>query len=58
MGQLLNKRVDVRRQSGGYDSAFYTASADGQKQIVKVLLDKYADVNVHGGCYGSGLYAA
>jgi ankyrin repeat protein len=48
----------VNAQGGDYGSALHAASAEGHKQIVKLLLEKGADVNVQGGHYGSALQAA
>ena len=45
-------------QGGDYGNALYAASARGHEQIVKLLLDKDADVNAQGGHYGNALQTA
>ena len=48
---------------GGFETnhlqnGLYIASADGKSSIIKLLLDRGADVNLPGGVYGSALGAA
>ncbi|PPQ87732.1 hypothetical protein CVT26_010270 [Gymnopilus dilepis] len=45
-------------QVGEYDNALIAASSRGHEAIVKLLLDKEADVNAQGGIYGNALQAA
>ncbi|KAJ6574287.1 ankyrin repeat-containing domain protein [Mycena capillaripes] len=45
-------------QGGHYRSALQAASAQGYKDIVQLLIENSADVNVEGGEYGSALQAA
>ncbi|KAK4220982.1 ankyrin repeat-containing domain protein, partial [Podospora fimiseda] len=39
-------------------NALQAASSEGHQEIVKLLLDKGADVNAQGGFYGNALQAA
>ncbi|KAF2629421.1 hypothetical protein BU25DRAFT_389615 [Macroventuria anomochaeta] len=63
---LLDNNADVNVQGGRYGNALQAASAGGHEQIVKMLLDKGAnmlldndaDVNAQGGEYGNALQAA
>ncbi|KAK4119594.1 hypothetical protein N657DRAFT_537577, partial [Parathielavia appendiculata] len=43
---------------GYYGNALQAASARGHQEIVKLLLDKGAEVNKQGGYYGNALQAA
>jgi ankyrin repeat protein len=45
-------------QGGHYGNALQAASAKGYRQVVKMLLDKGADVNAQDGEYGNALQAA
>jgi ankyrin repeat protein len=51
-------RIDRRNDSGEYGNALQAASARGHEQVVKLLLDKGADLNAQGGEYGNALQAA
>jgi ankyrin repeat protein len=42
---LLNKGADVNAQGREYSNALYAALYRGHKQVVKILLNKDADVN-------------
>ncbi|KFZ15421.1 hypothetical protein V502_05625 [Pseudogymnoascus sp. VKM F-4520 (FW-2644)] len=48
----------VNALGGFYGNALQAASAGGHEQVVKLLLDKSADVNAQGGFYGNALQAA
>ncbi|KAJ0318321.1 hypothetical protein COL922a_013810, partial [Colletotrichum nupharicola] len=39
-------------------NALYAASFEGHNNIIKILLNKGADVNAQGGVYSNALYAA
>jgi ankyrin repeat protein len=45
-------------QDGEYGNALQAASYRGYEVIVKLLLDKGADVNAQGGCFDNALHAA
>jgi ankyrin repeat protein len=45
-------------QGGHYGNALQAASAKGYRQVVKMLLDKGADVNAQGRFYGNALQGA
>ena len=49
---------NVRLAIGRHGSALQAAACRGNEQIVKMLLDKKADVNAKGGDYGNALQAA
>lgn len=57
MKPLLDKNADVDA-AGYYGNELQAASAGAYKQIVKLLLEKGADVNATGGHYGNALQAA
>ncbi|KAK4220779.1 hypothetical protein QBC38DRAFT_493467 [Podospora fimiseda] len=42
---MLDKGADVNAQGGGYGNALQAASSGGHQEIVKLLLDKGADVS-------------
>lgn len=48
----------VNAQIGHCGNALQAASSRGHEAVVKILLDKGADVNAHGGYYGNALQAA
>ena len=48
----------MNAQEGEYGNALYAASYQGHEAIVKLLLEKEADVNAQGGQYGNALQAA
>ena len=41
-----------------YGTTLHAASLEGHQEVVKILLDKGADVNTQGGFYGDALQAA
>ncbi|KAJ4175619.1 hypothetical protein NW767_015723, partial [Fusarium falciforme] len=43
---------------GEYGNALQAASSRGHLEVVKLLLDKGADINAQGGDYGNALQAA
>ncbi|KAK4221686.1 hypothetical protein QBC38DRAFT_428696 [Podospora fimiseda] len=45
--------LDSNAQGGIYGNALQAASYKGHKEIVKILLDKRADVNAQRGIYGN-----
>ncbi|KAH8744416.1 hypothetical protein F5882DRAFT_455073 [Hyaloscypha sp. PMI_1271] len=56
---LREEGADVNVQGGYYGTALRAASAGGYQDIVQILLDKGADVNVRSGSYdGTALQAA
>ena len=56
---LIDKGADVNAKGGYYNYALSAASAGGHREIVELLLDKGADVNVEeGGGYSNALSAA
>ncbi|KAK3216150.1 hypothetical protein GRF29_8g2378422 [Pseudopithomyces chartarum] len=52
------KGADVNAQGGKYGNALQTASAEGEQEIIRLLLEKGADVNAQGGYYSNALQAA
>ncbi|KAJ5200683.1 Pfs NACHT and ankyrin domain-containing protein [Penicillium cf. griseofulvum] len=54
--QAYHERKDSK--DGRYGNALQAASAEGYQEIVKLLLDKGADINTQGGRYGNALQAA
>ncbi|EDU43191.1 ankyrin repeat domain containing protein [Pyrenophora tritici-repentis Pt-1C-BFP] len=58
---ILFEKHEVRRHTerdGDYRNALQAASERGHTEIVKLLLDKGADVNAQGGLHGNALQAA
>ena len=53
-----NQRVDVGRYGSDCVLAIYAASLGGHQDIVQILLDQGADVDVEGGEYSNALQAA
>ncbi|KAJ3846857.1 ankyrin repeat-containing domain protein [Lentinula lateritia] len=53
-----NVKQFVNAQGGHFGNALQAASCEGHDSIVKLLLEKNADVNAQGGAYGNALYAA
>ncbi|KAJ5733319.1 hypothetical protein N7533_013766 [Penicillium manginii] len=41
-----------------YGNALHATSSEGHQEIIKLLLDQGADINVQGGFYGNALQAA
>jgi ankyrin repeat protein len=56
-GKSANKN-SVNAQGGYYGNALQAASYKGHELVVKLLLDKGADINAQGGDYGNALKAA
>jgi ankyrin repeat protein len=57
--RLLDNGENVNMQGGDYyGSALQAASYNGLEEMVKLLLEKGADVNAQGGYYGNALQAA
>ncbi|KAF5343148.1 hypothetical protein D9758_015201 [Tetrapyrgos nigripes] len=50
--------ADVNAQGRQYGNALQAASVGGHLEIVEILLEKGADINVPGGGYSSALHAA
>jgi hypothetical protein len=50
--------ADVNAPGGYFGYALQAASSDGNKAVVRLLLDNGADVNAQGGNYGNALQAA
>jgi ankyrin repeat protein len=48
----------VNAQGGEYGNALQASSARGYEAVVRLLLEKHADVNAQGGYYGTALQAA
>lgn len=55
---LGQEKIDINAQGGEYGTALQAASAEGQKEVVHMLLGKGADVNIQGGVWGTSLQAA
>ena len=56
--ELLEDKNAYTKTQDAEGSALYTASDGGNERIVKLLVDKGADVNAQGGEYGNALQAA
>ncbi|KAJ3885655.1 hypothetical protein GG344DRAFT_58855, partial [Lentinula edodes] len=53
-----NARIYININGGKYGNALQAASFKGHEAIVKLLLEKGAEVNAQGGAYGNALQAA
>ena len=51
--QAEGVNIDVIAQGGEYDNALQAASFGGHDKVVRMLLEKGADVNVQGGEYSN-----
>jgi hypothetical protein len=49
--QLLDRRMDVEKQSGIYGNVLQRASQRGHAKVVQLLLDKDVEVNAQGGLH-------
>ncbi|CAG5179642.1 uncharacterized protein ALTATR162_LOCUS9388 [Alternaria atra] len=55
----LREKANIQATNDDDDEApLLLAAENGHKQVVKLLVDKGADVNAQGGRYGNALYAA
>jgi ankyrin repeat protein len=51
-------RCRHQRSSGEYGNALQAAVTNGHEALVRLLIDRGADINAHGGKYGNALQAA
>ncbi|KAH7345940.1 hypothetical protein BKA66DRAFT_325499 [Pyrenochaeta sp. MPI-SDFR-AT-0127] len=58
LNQVRKTALVLERRDGYGQTPLYLAAQHGHQRMVKLLLDKGADVNAQGGSYGNALYAA
>ncbi|KAF1938914.1 ankyrin, partial [Clathrospora elynae] len=56
--KFLREKANIQATNDYYQAPLLLAVEKGHKQVLKLLLDKGADVNAQGGRYGNALQAA
>jgi ankyrin repeat protein len=52
---LLKKKANIQATNDNVEAPLLLAAENGHKQVVKMLVDKGAEVNAQGGHYGNAL---
>ena len=55
---MLREKANIQATNDNNQAPLLLAAENGHKKVVKLLVDKGADVNAQGGDYGNALQAA